>query len=267
MATTLPAGEAISRYSRATFVAVALFAVCMGYLGMAVMPLWTEGVIRSTGAPEGTVLFCSSIELAGGALASLMYARRGFSYRVSSILRMAAWIVVIGNLASVAVIRAEYFSVALLMITRFVTGIGAGMVLACINARITRISMAKRLFIAVHFSFGLAAAAVFSFLPSLMSLAQASGLSTEIPIFFFSASLGIIMILVATFAENHDELRPELEASRHKLVGLDWLQLFMLMLFFSGFNSIYSYWARFGGHAGVSTEFVAQMACPERVTP
>jgi MFS family permease len=80
-----------------------------------------------------------------------------------------------------------------------------------------------------------------------------------VPVFFFLASLGGIMIPVAYFADHQDELRPRSGAPRHKLVGMDWLQLLMLLLFFSGFNSIYSYWARFGAHAGVSTEFVAQM--------
>jgi hypothetical protein len=255
----LPAGGAISKRSNAAFIAVALFAICLGYLGMAVMPLWTEGVIRSTLAPEGSVLLCSSIELAGGALAALVYSRMGLSLRVSSVLRMAACIVVLGNLATVALVSSAYFSIALLATTRFVTGLGAGMILAAINARITRTPMAKRLFLAAHFSFCLAAAATFAFLPSLLPLAQASGLSTAVPVFFFLASLGGIMIPAASFADHQDELRPRSDAQRHKLVGLDWLQLLMLMLFFSGFNSIYSYWARFGGHAGVSTEFVSQM--------
>lgn len=253
------AGLAIGKPLRLIFFAVVLVGVCTGYLSMAVMPLWTEGVLRSTGAPEARVLLCGSIELGGGALAALSYSRWGLPRPVVRMIRAAALVIVGGNLASVAIILSGHFSLAAFALARLVAGAGVGTLLATVNARITRTAIAERLFIAAHFAFGLFAAGAFQLLPLLMARAQVQAMSTAVPVLGFSACFAALMVLLAGFAENDDRLRPATGAKRHQLVARDWLQLVMLMLFFSGFNSIYSYWERFGAHAGVSRDYVAHM--------
>lgn len=241
------------------FIFVILLAVCTGYLSMAVMPLWTEGVLRSTGAPEALVLLCGSVELGGGALAALAYARWGLTRRVSGMVRLAAIVILTANLISVAIIVSGHFSLAGFAFARLTAGAGIGTLLAAANARITRTAFAERLFIAAHFGFGLFAAGTFQLLPPFMAQAEGRAMSTAVPVLLFSAGMAVLMLALAGLTDSNDMIRPKSGARRHRLAGRDWLQLLMLMLFFSGFNSIYSYWERFGAHAGVSREFVAHM--------
>jgi hypothetical protein len=79
------AGSSFARSSANRLLVLStLVTICAGYANMAVMPLWTESLIRSGTETETPVFLCCSIELLGRSIASILYSRLALSYRCVS---------------------------------------------------------------------------------------------------------------------------------------------------------------------------------------
>ncbi len=241
-----------------------VFCYFLGYVGYPLMPFWVGAVTRSWGVEPYEIGLVVSLQLLGGALASIYISLFGKSLNIDRILMAGIIVMIVGNFVSVPVVLlAKEPDLMQLGFVRFLSGCGEGAVIASMNAIIARSGQSHKLFSKGFMALAGSGFIIFLTIPPLIELSEANGLSGAAPIFLFISAVALVGLLfggrvkslAATQTNGSGENGAGGDGQIAEAPELGWrgyLPAFAIAILFMGFVSIYSFIERIAAAGGLS---------------
>jgi len=230
--------------SRFPFVVIALS--CAAYSGLFAMPLWIGGLTDDLQTSSAVPGYMGSVQLTCSMLASLWVAARVELLNQRSIAGAAVALIFIANAACAALPGIE-----LLFLARAVSGVGEGLLLASLNAAISRSTHPDRYFALSQTTIALFGIGLFLLGPAAMAEYGTAAVFAMIAAVALASAAGVIAL-----PDQRDQAA--IGVARVRWSEMSITALLALAVLFIGCQGAWAYMERFGAEHQLSIEQIGR---------